>query len=93
MAQFGFGSLPLSEEDFITPEFEVQLGVEPVRIDLITDLKAMAFGDCWNRRKQVEISGICIQMIGLEYLIANKERAGRLRDLADAEELRRHLPN
>lgn len=85
---FGFGSLPLTEVDFLTPEFVVQLGVEPVRIDLITDLIPLEFNDCWERRLDIELAGIPVSLIGIDDLIENKERAGRMRDLADVEDLR-----
>jgi predicted nucleotidyltransferase len=86
---FGFGSLSLTETDFLTPEFVVQLGVEPMRIDLITDLIPLAFDACWERRLDIDLAGTPVTLIGIDDLIENKERAGRLRDLADAEDLRR----
>lgn len=85
---FGFGSLPLTEVDFLTPEFVVQLGVEPVRIDLITDLTPLEFHECWERRLEMELVGIPVTLIGIDDLIENKQRAGRLRDLADVEDLK-----
>ena len=87
---FGCGSLPLTEADFLTPEFVVQLGIEPIRIDLITDLIALDFEACWERRLDIEIANIPVTLIGIDDLIENKEKAGRLRDLADVEDLRRH---
>src|SRR4030042_3529792 len=36
--KFGFGSLNLSEADFTSPDNVIQLGVPPVRVDLITSL-------------------------------------------------------
>jgi hypothetical protein len=34
--EFGFGSVGLKESDFVNPEKVVQLGVPPVRIDILT---------------------------------------------------------
>lgn len=41
--EFGFASMALTLEDFVTPEVVVQLGVEPVRIDLLTDVAGLDF--------------------------------------------------
>ncbi len=87
--EFGFASTDLSVDDFTTPQFVVQLGVEPVRIDLLTDLAGLSFSDCWQRRTELKLASIRAAFIGLDDLIANKEKAGRPRDLADAHELRR----
>jgi len=47
---FGFGSLQLSEQDFMKPGQIIQLGYEPVRIDLITSIEGMDFKEIWNNR-------------------------------------------
>src|SRR4030066_48378 len=36
--EFGFGSVGLTEGDFESPDKVVQLGVPPIRIDIITSL-------------------------------------------------------
>ena len=41
LEDFGFGSLPLSEEDLTEPGQIIQLGYEPVRIDIITSIEGM----------------------------------------------------
>jgi hypothetical protein len=38
LSQFGFGTVGLRAEDFLDPDRVVQLGVPPVRIDLLTSL-------------------------------------------------------
>ena len=48
--EFGFGSLGLTVEDFDSPDNVVQLGVPPVRVDIMTSLTGVsweeAFSDC-----------------------------------------------
>lgn len=88
---FGFGSLQLTEDDFTEPEAVIQLGIEPVRIDLLTDLQGMDFEDCWKRRTVIDLGGREVYLIALSDLIRNKESAGRSQDLTDAEQLRRRL--
>lgn len=86
---FGFASMALTVEDFTAPKFVVQLGVEPVRIDLLTDVADLDFADCWTRRLEIVLSETRATLIGLDDLIKTKERAGRPRDLADLYDLRR----
>jgi hypothetical protein len=43
LEQFGFASLGLKEEDFLTPDQIIQLGYPPNRIDLLTTLEGVAF--------------------------------------------------
>ena len=43
--EFGFGSLNLAVKDFSTPGNIIQLGYEPVRIDIISSIKGLEFSD------------------------------------------------
>lgn len=43
LREFGFDSADLTEEDFYTPHKVVQLGVPPVRVDLITSLTGVSW--------------------------------------------------
>lgn len=83
---FGFGSLGLKVADF-DPDTVVQLGHPPGRIDLLTAMDGVVFDDCYARRQRVGIDGLELDIIGLEDFIANKRSAGRLKDLADLENL------
>lgn len=86
---FGFGSLDLKESDFSSPENIIQLGYEPYRIDLLVDLEGVKFESCFERRKFIKLENVQVSFIGLEDLIEAKTNAGRLQDLADAEQLRK----
>jgi len=87
--EFGFASMALTIEDFTSPKVVIQLGVEPVRIDLLTDVADLEFADCWERRLEIVLSETRATLIGLDDLIKTKEKAGRPRDLADLDDLRR----
>jgi predicted nucleotidyltransferase len=84
---FGFGTIGLQEEDFLAPNNVVQLGYEPYRIDLLVDLDNSDFESCFAKRSVEELEGTLVNFIGLDDLISVKKRAGRLQDLADAEQL------
>ena len=83
---FGFGSLGLKLGDF-RPGTVVQLGQPPRRIDLLTAIDGVDFDDCFLRREQVDLAGVRLYIIGLEDFKANKRASGRLKDLADLEQL------
>ena len=87
LAEFGFGSLELSEADFTASQRVVQLGVPPVRIDIMTSIT----GILWEKAMAGKVSGsygqTSVHFIGKEDLIANKKALGRKKDLADLEAL------
>ena len=83
---FGFGSLGLSLDDFDS-DTVVQLGQPPRRIDLLTAIDGVTFEACFGRREQVELSGIRVNIIGLEDFKTNKHASGRHKDLAELENL------
>lgn len=85
---FGFGGLGLSVDDFVTDDVVVQLGREPQRIDLLTLVTGVDFDDAYANRLTAKIGGVNVPVIGRSDLRRNKLATGRLRDLADAEELR-----
>lgn len=85
--EFGFGSLGLKPEDFLSPDQIIQLGYPPARIDLITSLPGVDFDECYRSRVEVEIDGVSVPFIDLDHLKDNKRASGRLQDLADLENL------
>lgn len=85
--EFGFGGLNLEVEDFLTPENIIQLGYEPYRIDLLVDVEGVDFEKCYKRRTEAELDGTDVNFLSLKDLITAKKKAGRLQDLADAEQL------
>ncbi len=84
---FGFGSLGLTESDFEHTERTVQLGVPPVRIDLITSLTGVSWDEAWAGRVSGRYGDIPAPFIGRKQFVINKRATGRLRDLADLEGL------
>lgn len=89
LQDFGMGSLGLTAEDFSNPKNIVQLGYEPLRIDLIMEIEGVDFQDCYANREVVTLSETPVNFIGVKDLIIAKENAARPQDLADAHELRR----
>lgn len=89
LSEFGFADLAITAQDLQRPEYIVQLGVNPNRVDLLTSITGVSFDEAWANRCEDEIDGIPTQFIGRDDLIRDKEATGRARDRGDAEELRK----
>jgi len=91
LARFGAPLGGVRVEDFATPGLIYQIGVEPVRVDILTSVSGLAFGEAYARRATASYSDIPMPVLSIEDLIASKEAAGRPRDLEDARILRQKL--
>lgn len=85
LKDFGLGTLKLSEDDFTKEKQVIQLGYEPVRIDLLTSIEGCAFNDVWQHKKQGKYGKTKVFFIGLNDLIKNKKALNRKQDQADLE--------
>lgn len=91
LQDLAFGSLGLGAGDFDNNTV-VQLGQPPRRIDLLTAVDGVVFETCFERREQVELGGVQLNIIGLEDFKTNKRASGRIKGLADLESLEPHVP-
>jgi len=85
LIDFGFASLKLKAEDFTEPGIIIQLGYEPLRIDIITSIKGTNFDRIWANRRKGYYGDIKVNFIDLEDLKLLKRKFGRLIDKADLE--------
>ncbi|OGX03081.1 MAG: hypothetical protein A3G87_09505 [Omnitrophica bacterium RIFCSPLOWO2_12_FULL_50_11] len=85
---FGFKSLKLKEEDFTKKGNMIQLGYEPIRIDLLTSLRGFSFASLWKKKRVGKYGKHRVLFSGKDDLIRNKKLSGRNQDLADLEVLR-----
>ena len=87
LAEFGFGGLNLTTDDFTTLDRVVQLGYPPYRIDIITSISGVKFDNAWANRLVVDVDGLQVPFIGRDDLLTNKRATGRPKDLLDVERL------
>lgn len=87
LKQFGFGSLGIMPDEFLTPGQIIQLGYPPNRIDLLTSLKGVDFKNAYGSRVRIEIDGLFADFVDLDNLKKNKASTGRSQDIADLENL------
>jgi len=91
LVSFGAPIGSISVEDFVNPRNFIRFGKEPIAVDILPAIDGVDFDQAWERR----IVGVVAPQKGLQAffisrsdLIVSKLAAGRLRDLADVEELR-----
>jgi len=87
LVDFGFGSLDLAVDDFQRPDSVVQLGVPPVRIDIITSLTGVSWEEAYRGKQAGRYGDVPVYFLGRPQFIANKRAIGRKKDLADLESL------
>ena len=86
-AEFGFGSLNIKTEDFLEPDTVVEIGREPMKIQVLTGIDGISFDRCRSDRILVNVSGMQVPFIGFDSLLANKAASPRSKDRIDLEEL------
>lgn len=87
LAEFG---APLQKdglvpEDFTSEDMTYQIGVTPVRIDVLTRISGIQFAQAWTNRVAGTFFGLTVYFISLDDLIINKKAAGRTSDLEQLE--------
>ena len=87
LGEFGFASLNLAVEDFTQPDNIVQLGVAPVRVDIVTSIDGVTWQQASASKSFDESSKQKIPFLGRAEFVANKRASGRKKDLADLEAL------
>jgi len=85
LEEFGFGELAISIEDLTRDGNILQLGYEPLRIDLLNMLEGFQFQDIWQNRVTGEYGSEGVHFIGLDDLIKNKKMSDRPSDKIDIE--------
>lgn len=87
LSDFGAPLGDLTIEDLTKPGTVFQIGIAPLRIDLMTAIDGVDFSQAWPDRIQTTFAGAPALVISRRHLIANKRATARLQDLADAERL------
>ena len=87
LERFGAPTTEVSAEDFSRPGIVFQMGLPPVRIDVLTEMSGLTFDEAWSTRTQASFGPIIVDVIRREAFIKNKRATGRARDLGDIEAL------
>ncbi|MBI2374197.1 MAG: hypothetical protein HYV07_09370 [Deltaproteobacteria bacterium] len=89
LARFGapINAFEVTVEDFAKYDGVLQIGVPPLRVDILTSISGVTFRRARRGASGFDLEGRRIPVIGRAALIANKRAAGRPQDLADVAAL------
>jgi hypothetical protein len=85
--EFGAPLHELRREDLAQPGVVFQIGLPPLRVDILTAIDGVDFARAWPRRLTADFDGVPVGVISREDFLTNKRATGRLKDRADAERL------
>ncbi len=85
---FGGADIGYTIEDLLDTRWIIQLGVAPLRIDLMMELRGCpSFSCAWKNRVTAKFGSVKAFYLGLEELIQTKRAVGRPQDKADLRNL------
>ena len=87
LASFGAPTQQITVADLAQPGLILQIGVPPVRIDVLTSIDGVEFGESWPARVKARFADQEVNVLSKEHMIRNKRASGRTQDLADVEAL------
>lgn len=87
LKEFGAPLEGMSPKDFSEEGYFYQMGVPPVRVDILMGIPGVQFDEAWERRVEVQFDDVSVTIISREDLIQAKRAAGRPQDLLDADSL------
>ena len=83
LADFGVAGLGHTAMDFTQPDTIVQIGVSPIRIDVLTAIDGVDFAECYPNRQMAVLDNVPIAVISIHDLRHNKASTGRPKDQED----------
>lgn len=89
LKDFGAPLKSLKSEDFLNEKLIYQIGVAPIRIDIMGRILGLDFKTAWKNKKRVQYGKTPIYILGLGDLVKSKKKSGRRQDLLDLENLSR----
>src|SRR5450755_289606 len=89
LARFGAPLGDVTVEDLLNPALVYQLGIDPIRIDVMSAVSGLNFDAAWNRRDKMMYGGLEVPVLSIEDTSCAKKACGRPKDLIQAAELDR----
>jgi hypothetical protein len=87
LREFGFDLPELTPELFLNENKIIRMGNPPMRLEISTGISGVDFEESYASKIVDILDGVEVNIIDLPHLKANKKAAGRLKDLADLENL------
>ncbi|WP_022835539.1 nucleotidyltransferase domain-containing protein [Salisaeta longa] len=64
LAEFGFNVPALQPALFTKQDQIIRMGHPPLRVEILTSLSGVVFGECYRHRTQDELGGVATTLIG-----------------------------
>lgn len=90
LQQFGAPLRRITPIDFQDRNMILQIGVAPIRVDIMMDIRGVSSETAWKNRTKSRYGKVPINVMGLDELIQSKKAAGRLQDQLDLQKLMEH---
>jgi hypothetical protein len=91
LREFGAPLAGMRARDFMIQGMVYQIGVAPVRVDVITGFKNLDFTKAWVGKEKTQVDDVSVYIIGMKELIGLKQAASREGDRRDLEALRKSV--
>lgn len=88
LKEFGAPLKDIQPEDFSHKNMVYQIGMAPVRVDIMMGIPGLEFTEAWKKKSVALFDGIKVNIIGIKELIKSKKKTKRQIDAGDLESLR-----
>jgi hypothetical protein len=78
----------IDPDDFLAPNSVLQIGIEPNRIDILTDVDGLEFEDAWKNKQIAEFDELQTYTLEIHDIIKNKQASNRAKDKLDLVQLK-----
>ena len=76
LEEFGM-PFTIALDDFLSPNSVIQIGIEPNRIDILTDIDGLAFEEAWQNKQTVSFDNLKAYTLDIDDIIKNKKASNR----------------
>ena len=90
LRKFGAPLKEVKPDDFKDKRMILQIGIPPIRIDIMIDVPGIEFQEAWRNKKKVRYGKTPINILSEKELIKAKETAGRPQDKLDLKRLKKN---
>ncbi len=87
---FGMPVFDMTLINFLSNKNDVYIfGKTPYSIEILTNLKGLKFSQAYKNYDEKDMKGLSVKMLNITDLFTSKQASGRMKDLADIEELKK----
>lgn len=85
--EFGV-TFSIKPSNFLEENSVLQIGIEPNRIDILTDIDGLKFSEAWKNKLAVEFDELKVFSLEINDIIKNKKASNRAKDKLDLAQLK-----